>query len=107
MFRPNQLVINLHLCVGRQGESDASVGICVGKNGGVDADDLAFHIDQWSTRIAGVNGSVGLNEGLELAAGNDTATFVENDARGHRRIQSEGTADGQDPVAHLHALGIT
>ena len=106
VFGSNQLVINLGNGVRRHGKADARVGTGLGQNGGVDADDFARHVDQRSTGIAGVNGRVGLNKGLELAVGNDVAALGGDDARGYGFLQSERTADGQNPVAHLHAVGV-
>ena len=67
---------------------------------------LSGHVNERAAGVAGVDGGVGLNEGLELAVGNDVAAFGGDDAGGDGFLQSERTADGQDPIADLHAVGV-
>ena len=62
MFRPDQLVVDLHDRVGRESESHAGVGVRFRKNGGVDADDLSRHIHQRAAGIARIDGGVCLNK---------------------------------------------
>src|SRR5262249_20735790 len=57
--------------------------------------------------VAGVDSSVGLYESLELAARNDIASFGRNDASSYRLREAEWTANGEDPIAYLHAVGVT
>ena len=69
MVGTNKLVINLRDGIRGQGESQAGIGVGFGKNGGVDADDFAGHVDQRTAGIARIDGGVGLNEGLKLRLG--------------------------------------
>ena len=67
---------------------------------------FAVHVDQRAARVAGIDGGVGLDERFELAIGNDVAADRRDDAGGNGFIQAEGTADGQHPVADVHAVGV-
>src|SRR5207249_224157 len=49
----------------RNAEGDAAVAAIVGSDGGVDADDFAVHVNEWSTAGTGVDGSVRLQEFLD------------------------------------------
>ena len=106
MLRPGQLVVNVDHGFRRQRKTHARIGVGFAQNCGVDADHFAVHIDQRSAGVAGIDGGIGLNEGLELPAGNDVASLGRNDSCGYRLRQSERTAHGQNPVAYLHAVGV-
>src|SRR5208283_3444237 len=106
MLGADQLVVNLSDRVRRHGEANARIGTGLGQNGGVDSDDFAGHVDERAAGIAGVDGGIGLNEGLELALGNDVAAFGGDDAGGDGFLQAERTADSQHPIANLHAIGV-
>ena len=106
VFGTDQLVVDGRHRVRRHGKSHARVRTGFGKNRRVDADHFARHIHQRPTGIAGIDRGVGLNEGLELAVGNDVAPLGRNDACGHGFLQSKGTADGEHPVANFHTIGV-
>ena len=106
MLRPGQLVVDIDHGLRRQRKTHARVGVGLAQNRCVDADHFAVHVDQRSTGVAGIDGGVGLNKGLELAAGNDVAALGGNNARRHGLRQAKRAAYGQNPVAHLHAVGI-
>jgi hypothetical protein len=55
---------------------------------GIDADDLALHVDERAAGIAGVDGGVGLEEVVEGAL-TDLARLRADDAGGDRRLQPE------------------
>ena len=65
----DQVVVDLDDGVGGHGEAHALIAARLGEDGGVDADDLAVHVQQRAAGVAGVDGRVGLDEVLELAAG--------------------------------------
>src|SRR5208282_4649014 len=106
MFRPDELVVDLRDRIRRKRETYARVGVSLTQNRGVNADNLAVHIDQRTTGIAWVNSGVGLNERLELAAGNDIPALSGNNARGYRADLAERTADGQHPITDLHTVRV-
>ena len=94
------------------GEADALGAGGLGVDGGVHADDLAGHIDQRPAGVAGIDGGVGLDERwnwTEAAVGAglvDGAVLGGDDAGGDGLGEAEGTADGEDPVADLRAVGV-
>src|SRR5260221_7273017 len=104
----NDLVVHTDRGRGRQCEADALVTTAAGDDGGVDADHFSGQIDQRAAGVAGVNRRVGLQESLELVSGaaDARAIFRADGSRGDRSLQSEGTADGQHPIADLHAVGV-
>ncbi len=55
--------------VDRQREADALVSAGTRRDGRIDADYLAAHIEQGTAAIARIDGCVGLQEVLELAVG--------------------------------------
>ena len=91
--------------VAGDGEADALVAAAVGRDGGVDADDLAVEIHQRAAAIAGIDGGVGLDE--VLARGDaQAASLRADDARRDGAFQSERIAEGQHPVAHLDVVAV-
>ena len=97
---------NLFGEVDGDGEADA---LPLGVDGGVDADNLAGHVDERPTGISGVDAGVGLQEvGKDVAAArHDIAALLgADDACGNAGAEAEGVADGDDPVADAGAVGI-
>ena len=101
----DELIVDVDCGVGRQREADAFETAAAGVDGGVDADHFAGHVDQRAAGISGIDGGVGLNEALKLVA-DVGAIFGADDSGGDGGVQAEGAAEGEDPVAHLHAVGI-
>ena len=106
MFRTDELVIDLHHGIRRQREAHAGIGTGFGKDRGVDANHFTGHVDQRPAGVARIDRGIGLNKRLEVAAGNNFAAFGGDDACSNRLLQAKGTAHGEHPVAHLHAVGI-
>ena len=103
----HQLIGNAAGQVDRNGEAKTRTG--AGAHQGVDADDLTIGIDQWSTGVTGVDGSVGLDQLQSLvreAQAVDVAVQAADDAEGDGAFQPEGSAQGDRPVPHIHQLGI-
>ena len=69
VLRSNQIVVDPDHRVRGHGEANPLVTGRLGKDRGIDPNDLVGHVDQRSAGIAGVDGRVGLNEVLELAGG--------------------------------------
>ena len=80
------------------GEADADAAARTREDGRVDADEPAFHVDEGSARIAGIDGGVRLDEGLEIRHSDIGAGKRRNDARGNGLPDAEGIADGEDEV---------
>src|ERR1019366_4636824 len=106
VVRSDQLVVNLHHGIGRHREADALVSSATGVNGSVDADHLARHVHQRTARVAGIDGSVGLDERLKLPVGNDIAALGGDDTGGDRLIETEWASHRKHPVADRHAVRI-
>ncbi len=113
MLRPDEHVVDVGDDVGRHGEADALRAHGLGVDGGVHADDLAGHVDERTAGVAGVDGGVGLDEALELVCETplarglvDGAVLGGDDAGGDGLRETEGAADGEDPVADLRAVGV-
>ena len=81
----------------------------------VDADNLASHVDERTTAVAGIDGRVRLQKTLKCALFNIPAGFPElaaptskgadNTGR-HGMVELEGTANGQHPIANLDGIRI-
>jgi len=105
----NEVVVHRNDRVGGHCESDALIASGLGVDGGVDADDFAVHVEQRASGIAGIDGSIRLEEVLELAcnAGLDGAVFGGDDAGGDSLSEGKGAADGFNPVPNLGLIGIS
>ncbi len=105
----NNLVIDADGRGGGQCEADAFISAAAGDDSGVDADHFSGQVDERTARVAGVNRRVGLQESLELVpdAADTRAIFRADDSRSDSSLQSERTANGQDPIANLHTVGVT
>ena len=99
-----QLIRHTNSFVDRNGKRNALEAARAGVNLAVDADHLTAHIDERAARIAGVDGHVGLDE-RQVVAG--VALFGADDACCDGVFQAERRADGHDPLAHAHAVGVT
>src|ERR1019366_10190564 len=87
-------------------EADALVSSSTGVDGRIDADPLARHVHQRTTRVAGIDGRVGLDERLKLPVRNDIASFGGNDTGGDRLIETEWASHRKHPVANRHAVRV-
>ncbi len=90
MFGSDEHVVYVRDDVGGHGEADTLRTHGLGVDGSVHADDLAGHIDERTTGVAGVNGGIGLDKALELRLGDavgacllDTAVLGGDDACGY------------------------
>ena len=95
--------------IDRHGETDAHVGRlgAVAEDGGVDADDLAAHVEQRSAGVARVDGRVGL-EHVDAALRRDRKRPAQraDDADGDGVVEVERVADRHHEVARLHLIGV-
>ncbi len=88
------------------GEADAFITAAVGRNGRVDADDLAVEVHERAAAVAGIDGRVSLDEVLSLVDA-DAAPLGADDAGGHGAFQPEGIAQREDPIAYFHLVAVT
>ena len=102
--RTAQLIRHANGFVDRDGKRNSLEAARAGVNLAVNADHLTAHIDQRATRVAGVDGHVGLDE-RQVVAG--VALLGANDACRDGVLQAKRRADGHDPLAHAHAVGVT
>ncbi len=89
----------------RDRKADADGPARRGDDRAVHAHHIAVHIEQRSARVAPVDGRVCLNEVI-IEAGIDVAVARGDNPRRHRAAETEGIADGHDPVAHARVVGI-
>ena len=89
----------------RNGKTISGVGAGFREQHGIDADELAFGVDKSATRVAFVDGGIGLNETLN-AIGTECAGFGADDAGCHRVVESERITHGDDPFSHLEIVGV-
>ena len=91
----------------RHCKANAHVAARAGIYGGVDAHQQAIGIYQRATRIAGVNGGIGLNEILKGVDAQLFATQRAHNARGDGLTDAKGIANGQNGIAHLQGFHLT
>ena len=63
----DEIVVDWNDGIGGHGKADALVAGGLRVDRGVDADDLAIHVDQRAAGVAGIDRRIGLDEVLELA----------------------------------------
>ena len=90
---------------GRNGKADADRTAGRRNDRGVDADDLAIHVEQRPAGIAAVDGRIRLDEAV-IRPGINVSVLGRNDADRHGATQAERVADGHDPIADARLFGI-
>lgn len=92
------------------GEASASEGAAVGDDEGVDSHELTVRVDERSAGVAGVDGSVGLDEAAGLAGiirvriGTVDGT---DDAAGDGELEvAERAAEGKDSLSGMQLAGV-
>ena len=91
----------------RDGKANAHAAARPGINGRVDAHQVAIHIHQCTARVAGVDGSIGLDEVFERVDAQLAAAQGADDARCHGLAHAKGVANGQHHIAYLQVLGLS
>ena len=92
--------------VGRDRKTDALRSSGAREDRGIDAGELAGHVDQRAARIARIDRGIGLNEELVVGDADLGARQGRDDAVGHGLPDAEGIADRQHDVADLQFIGI-
>ena len=90
------------------GEADAGGLADLAVDGGRHADDPAAGVEQRAAGVAGVDGGVGLDDALDLAAvlGVERAVEAADDPGRQCPFQAEGVADGEDLLADPQLVAI-
>ncbi|KPY93045.1 Uncharacterized protein ALO94_05565 [Pseudomonas syringae pv. spinaceae] len=96
---------DIHRQLGRDSEADALRAAGLGKDRGIDADQIASGIHQRTARVAGVDGCVGLNEVFIRVQAQLVTPSGADDAHRHGLADAERVADGQCHVADTNAVG--
>src|SRR5437899_11850237 len=92
--------------IGRNDAADTDIATRLAEDGGIDADDLAAHVQQRSARVSRIDGGIGLNEVIVRSRANLTSLGADN-AGGDRVIEAERIANGQHPLAYLKPVRIS
>ena len=98
--------------IDRDREAVPRIEAGLARDGRVDPNDVAAHVDERSARIPRVDRGVGLDEVLDRVARLlqpvQQATFGAHDARGHREGErfAQGVADREHPLAHAGGVGV-
>ena len=92
--------------VGGDRKADALRAAGAREDRGVDADELAGHVDQRAAGIAGIDGGIGLDEELVVGDADLGARQRRDDAVGDGLPDAEGIADRQHDVADQQLIGI-
>ena len=102
---------DLDRVVAGDGESDARERLRVRGEQRADAHQLSLFVHERAARVAGVDGSIDLDEvGIEgvarLPVHELAAIEGAHDARRHGRVEAEGAADGHNPIAGRERRGV-
>ena len=87
------------------GKADADAAARRREDRGIDADDIAVHVEQRTAGIAAIDRRVGLDE-IVIGPGIDVAVARRDDARRHGRAEAEGIADRDHPVADAGLVAV-
>lgn len=94
--------------LGREGlDHDTHVAAAAAENGGFYTHHLTIQVYQRSARVAGIDGSIGLNEILLVTDAEAGSTLGADRAHGQSMAQSERIAQGHAPFAHLEGGRVT
>ena len=94
--------------VAGNGKRAAAVVTRLGVDHRVDADEFTGGVHQGTSRVAGVNGCIMLDEGLDAAivAGVHATCLGADDAGSNGRVETEGVAHGDAPLAGLDGVTV-
>ena len=109
--RVDQLLHDVYRDVDRDREPDAIISAGTACNRRIQANDFPAEIDQRSAAIAGIDGSIGLDEvlvkHLSFAQVEVAASLGTDDASSHTLTQIEWTAECQDDFSHFRLAAVT
>src|ERR1700721_559376 len=95
-----QLILDVQSQIDGYGKEHTHIAAGAAVDLRIDADDLAVDVEQRTTRIPGVNGGIGLDEGhiIGVAAIDQRTSYCTDDARRHAVFKTEGRADRNGPL---------
>ena len=99
------MVGHIHRHINRDGERNTHKPAAAAVNLRIDADHLPFQVKQRPTRIAGVDGDVGLDE-RRIVFVRQAAALGGHDAGGDAVVEAERCADGRHPFARFQIFRI-
>jgi len=83
------------------------VTACGRQDGGVYADQPAFKVNECSTRVARIDGCIGLNEVFVTLFAKPSAAQRAHKTRGYGLSESEWVSNGDNKVANLQTVTVT
>ena len=89
----------------RDGKAITCIGTGLREEHGVDANELAFGVDEGATGVALVDSGISLYEALH-AVGSERACLGTDDARSDGVVQSKGVTHSDDPFADFQIVGV-
>ncbi|RMT71390.1 hypothetical protein ALP41_00603 [Pseudomonas savastanoi pv. nerii] len=95
---------DIHCQFGRNSEADALGAAGLGKNRGIDTDQIAAGVYQRTARVTRVDGRIGLNEVFISVEAQLIAPGGTDDPHGHGLTDPERVADRQCNVADANAV---
>src|SRR5690606_26171733 len=82
-----------------RGKADALPAAVTGKDGGIDADQVAARVDQGAAGVAAIDRRIGLDKALEGGNAEVAAAGGTDNAHGYGGAETERIADGEDDIA--------
>jgi hypothetical protein len=101
-----QLLAHAHGDIDGNRERHALVATRTSVDLRVDTDDFTAHVEQWATRVTGVDRYVCLDE-RDVAGVRERASFCTDDARGDAVLETERRTNRDDPFAYLQVVRVT
>src|SRR2546430_12108074 len=74
-------------------------------DGGINTHHLSVHVEQWPTRVARIDGRIGLDEVI-IRTGPDHTAFGAHDPCRYRMAQAKRIADRHHPLADFEVSGV-
>src|SRR5689334_16393265 len=102
----DDLVHDVFREIHRNGKADSLIASGPAENRRIDANQFALGVDQCTTGVSGIDGSVGLNKIFVLLDSQTATTGCADDAHRDSLADSERVSDGQHDVADLNIYGI-
>src|ERR1700730_18996773 len=90
--------------IDRNRETDSRISAGAAVDRGVDADYLALGVEQRAAGISRIDGSIGLDEIVVVAA--EHTALGTDDAGRSRQREAERISDRDHPISNIHAVGV-
>ena len=99
------LLYNVHSNINRNGKGQPHRPTRPAINLRVHTNDFAIHIKQWASRVAWIDGHIGLNKGHVIFRWKASA-FRTHNTGGNRSLKSKRRPDCQHPFTHLEFFRV-